>query len=76
MDANMMYVDGNLVFTASKVDFKTDYPLCVFLQNGSLNDKNLQLEGNLLWMTIKRGVDSSNSILPDKVLLPAIDKNN
>ena len=76
MDGNEMYVNGSLVFTASKPTFRTGGTLCVFTQNGNTGSPSYNLEGKVLWMNVKRAVDSENNLLPDMTLVPALGDDN
>lgn len=71
IDGNKCYVNGELVFTATRQEFITSTPLVVFNQNGN-NNTAYRMEGSILYMNIYGAVNSENQLLPDIRLVPAV----
>lgn len=74
IDGNLLYVDGELASTMTKLAFTTKYTLYALnRKSDELATASKAFAGKLLWIDLKRAVASSgNEIMPDMALRPSI----
>lgn len=70
MDGNQFYLDGELKATKAAATFLCGSSLTVFNQTGCSEPG---MQGKLLYVAMTNAVTSANEVLPDILLLPALD---